>query len=746
MQINHKIKNIKDMNNDRNIDKNKLRLISKSNNQNKIRTELLNYLDKENKEYLKYTKDILFNHRRTKDIIKEYEIFQIKLENPTINSSIKYQVKNAKNQINDPNKLDNYQSNNDYNYEIPNNFRADLIQKNKISCSFRKLKSKTINPHFQKITSMNSLNDENNISYQIPFSLVANNNNNFNSINNNNINTNNTFIEKRKSFYQSLNRSSTLNCSASIIKILLTEEEKRAKKIEEGFEKLQKLARSLRILDNKKTFKSSNLARYDDLFDILEFKGMDKEKDIIHKKIKKNKNSNLNKIIEEDSHNSNKKINKFNKNNYDTNIQNNIKILDKDLKFSDDEKVTFDKENFLKLAKSTKNLNKNSKNRFKANNLYESNVKEKPKFTNIFDKIEKNGYLIKSASKDFNEKPNEEKLKIKSCKRKLSFLDEEREYISLEKQKKNEIPKNPFKLSEDKIISQKKSPPKSKNIFESGKKDINLKEEKKFSIKSSIFDNKKSLKDKKEDCIISLHKMSKISDGSNSSNEFNETEKQKILENFEIDEKLQENIIKNDEFNNIKKNKFIKYKLDTNSNNNNNINNYSSIYRNIYSSIGRNNYNSNYSSNFRYRSNSNNLKSNFDTNDNILEFKYDCSQASINSVISNNSMMFSNNYNLNSIIEYYSEIDYNSGLTNINKRKHKSQKIKQFCNYENYDQNNFKSAYRRSENEEYKSENFSKEKKKNRTNISESDFISDLSKSYNNISIITKSSISDLEI
>ena len=74
-----------------------------------------------------------------------YMIYWLQTENPTINSSLKYQVKNAKNQINESNRQESYPSNNEYYNDIPNKFRPDLIQKNKITCSFRKLKSKEIN-------------------------------------------------------------------------------------------------------------------------------------------------------------------------------------------------------------------------------------------------------------------------------------------------------------------------------------------------------------------------------------------------------------------------------------------------------------------------------------------------------------------------------------------------------------------------------------------------------------------------
>jgi hypothetical protein len=743
-------------------------------NNNKIRTELLDFLDKENQEYINKTQKILFNHKKPKDIIKEFEIFQIKLVNPTINFSLKYHVEATKNQNNVFKRQNSNMSNNDYTYEIPNNFRAEFLQKKKITCSFRKLKNKEItDPSKLGVKKISS--EENFIQNITPFS-TSNHYNNSNSINNNNSNNNNslntfsTLTEKKKSFYRSrsLTRSTTSNNSNFLIKLFLTEEEKRAKKIERGFETLNKLALSLKNFDNKISCKNLKLIKYEELFDILEYRGMEKEKEIIDKKIQKNIkkkiNSNLNKIEEEDQHHLNS--NDFNKINYETNFHTNIKLSEKDLKISDDEMVTFDKEKFFKLAQSTKNIDKNSKNEFnKKNNnnkiLDESNKIHKIERSNFTKKIEKNTDNKKSSNSNStsnnndnnNNIPSQQIPKNKTCKKKLSFMKEGFENLIQKKQNKEEFSKNLYKISDkdNKFISQtnKNIPPKKKNNFNSRKLLNFVKVEDEFTLKSKSpililnHENKKFEREEKDDYLSSPHK---ISDES-FSNKFNETEKQKILKNLEIYEKSEKDNLKEkidinileEKNDNKDKNSNKKFNYDTYNNNDKlNTNNFYPINKNNYS----NSYNS---SNLRYRSNSNNIKNNFDTTEINLEYKQDLSQGSNNSIISNNSIMLSNIYNLNSLIEYNSDFQ-SAKFSNKNFTSGK--------NYVNYEFDNYKSVLRKLENDEFKNDNILKILKKSKTNISESSFISDFSKNSklsiysqnNNMSIITKSSISDLDI
>ena len=124
------------------------------------------------------------NHRHPCEIIKKYEAFQVQFENPTINSSLKYSVNNKinnnenykngnkinKNDINltnnnlikkiennnvyTSNQLDNSINNN--LLDLNGHFKPELLERNKLTCSFRKLKGS--NAFFHRNSSLNFVN------------------------------------------------------------------------------------------------------------------------------------------------------------------------------------------------------------------------------------------------------------------------------------------------------------------------------------------------------------------------------------------------------------------------------------------------------------------------------------------------------------------------------------------------------------------------------------------------------------
>lgn len=500
---------------------------------------MLVFSNQENQEYLKKNDAILINHKHPTEIIKKYEIYQIQFENPTINSSLKYSVndkilddeynKNQKNQCNDNKKNKNLLTNgifkkseNNINFtsnqgdnntnngllDINGHYKAEMLERNKLTCSFRKLKSNHI--HSKKnsnvnFTSNNGLDDNNSSYIKPPFQYASinnkNQNNNYNTFNSNlnksivnNYNTRET-IAKRKNFYQSVNQS-ILNCSALAIKIFWTNQEQTAKNIEDGFEKLQKLARNLKIIDfNHKNSKLVNILKYDDLFDILEFKGMEKERDIIDKNIQKKKmgingeikkpfkstrnltnlsSHNLNKIEEENTSSFCEIKKNYTKNNYESHSK--IDLNEKEISYNSDREVpTFNKENFLSLAtlnSTTKNIKEfellNSQKHISKEN-YGTNVHNGNYNLKVFN--------IKSClfSKEKEDADNnKDKVSILTKLRDLEGIENDgfsdEDFINNKNDDNKTIINNPFKLGKNLNTASKGFPPRNGNIFASSKK------------------------------------------------------------------------------------------------------------------------------------------------------------------------------------------------------------------------------------------------------------------------------------
>lgn len=474
----------------------------------------------ENQEYLKKTEAILINHNHPNDIVKKYEVFQIQFENPTINSSLKYTVNNKiiDEENNKRNKKTNGIENKTYKIfsnairksdlkllpsnqcdnntnnallDVNGHFKAEMLEMNKITCSFRKLKSNFLNSNKNSsvnYTSNNAIIDENNINFfKPPFQYASINNKNLNIYNtyNSNLNKSNVnnyytreTITRRKTLYQSINHS-ILNCSSPAAKIFWSKQEQTAKNIEEGFEKLQKLARNLKIIENnQKNSKLINILKYEDLFDILEFKGMEKEKEIIDKNVQKKKRihseikkpieKSLKEIEEKNPCDNSQKKKDFYKNNYGSHCK--LDINDKEINYNSDRELpTFNKENFLSMA----TINSECKNlrEFDLISSYKKYCKEDYN-TNINN--ENDNFRL------FKEKKDTKSIKVEiEDSEKINVLNKLRQLDNFEnddftvENKNNKIyieANNPFKSLRNPYTASKGLPPRDMNIFASNNK------------------------------------------------------------------------------------------------------------------------------------------------------------------------------------------------------------------------------------------------------------------------------------
>ena len=243
---------------------------------NEIRTHLLIYSNSENQEYLKNTK-VLINSIQPQDIIKKFDNFEVKFENPIISSNTEFfsEFENSKKEI----------LNNIFNENILK--IGEFFNNIKITCSSRKLKRNSINENSNlNFMENNSQNNEKNKFFRYD----TNNSNRYLSIDKKNLN-----LERNYKFNKKLNyNSNSFIFSNPIIYNNLNniKELEKSRNIQEGFEKLQKLAISLKLVNVKSNNLKYNSIKYDDLLDILEYRGLEKEKDFLNERVQKSKKSN----------------------------------------------------------------------------------------------------------------------------------------------------------------------------------------------------------------------------------------------------------------------------------------------------------------------------------------------------------------------------------------------------------------------------------------------------------------------
>ena len=133
---------------------------------NRIRTNLLIYSNEENQQYLKYT-TILLNSIQPKEIIKKFDIFEVKFENPIINYKTelfpKKPIKEYDYNLNEENQ-------NNFSKTIFNEL-AHYLKNIKITCSLKKLGSdKTLNDKENNIQHKNiNLMSSNSLGHYLAF-------------------------------------------------------------------------------------------------------------------------------------------------------------------------------------------------------------------------------------------------------------------------------------------------------------------------------------------------------------------------------------------------------------------------------------------------------------------------------------------------------------------------------------------------------------------------------------------------
>lgn len=394
--------------------------------------DINNVLSPKNKNFILGSNNFQDNYKNLKNVIVKNN-----------NNHLIFNNYNSKNAKNENVYLSNQNDNTNLFIDCNGHFKAELLERNKLTCSFRKLKSSNLANNNNVTDSENLINP-----FQLAKNTTNNNFNTYNSNNNQNFNTNNTLKDqKRKSIlYHSINQS-ILNCSFFIARKFLTKEEITAKNIEEGFEKMQKLARSLKKIDqgNKNNRRSSNLMRYDDLFDILEFKGYEKEREILDKKIQskkrnftEHKKQPFSKLIEiKEEENERCKYQIFEKNNFSQNkkkiqineyqTNGNTKKLDKEPYLTDRDSKTQNLENILNLIKikneGDKNCNDHSTYDSSTFNTTHHNIKRDDYKTNINTNNEKlinlrsrNSIHWSDAESSSNNKNANEAMKFGTCK------------------------------------------------------------------------------------------------------------------------------------------------------------------------------------------------------------------------------------------------------------------------------------------------------------------------------------------
>lgn len=267
-------------------------IIHKPNNKaNKVRTCLLVEVNKDNMSYLRNS-TVMLNSEFPKDIIKKFDQFEKKFDNPLILGSLRrgnrtnsaildknsselltQKIKNSNINLLKSNE-ENY-AENEYNYNInlidkcvdhnPLDF-AEFLEKKKISLTHKKIKINQ-NENFRTQNSKKSKKKLADISYLSQYSNIYENSivginstnnisNNFNSLSYNSFNSNN------KNFSFLIN--------------FLNEEERRKLKILEGYDKLRGTAKQIAPLQKRENIKvhDPNIRQYEELFELLEYKGI----------------------------------------------------------------------------------------------------------------------------------------------------------------------------------------------------------------------------------------------------------------------------------------------------------------------------------------------------------------------------------------------------------------------------------------------------------------------------------------
>jgi hypothetical protein len=245
-------------------------IFSKSNDSNKfniIRTKLLIISNNENNYYLKNSK-ILHNSEKITDIVKKYENFEVKLNNPTIISNMNFSVGN--NKLINKNTFSNPFNENLLNFNIINNNTSsfycnygEFFENKKITFSKQKIErnSKILIEKIELIKQQKINSNNNNISYD---KVLKN--------------------SKSNKYF-----SNSIIFSKSVIfrNFGNIDELKKSNKIQKSFEYLQKMARSMKIIKIQNTENNNFLEKYDELLDILEYKNLNQEKTLIEDVLKK---------------------------------------------------------------------------------------------------------------------------------------------------------------------------------------------------------------------------------------------------------------------------------------------------------------------------------------------------------------------------------------------------------------------------------------------------------------------------
>ena len=230
---------------------------------NKVRTTLLVQVNSDSTAYLRNS-TVLLNSELPKDIIKKVDQFEKKFDNPLIMGSVrgnnrfnsakldKHASENLKQKI--KTETNKFHSKNSEIYQEqeeanPLDF-AEFLEKKKITCAHKKI----------KVSENSMIKNKKSIKKSVDISQYeSSNNRNSSTI------TYNTF------------NSNAGGRNIAFLTNFLNEEEKRKLKILEGYDKLRSTARVLVPLKKKKKIKTKEeglLRQYDELFELLEYKGI----------------------------------------------------------------------------------------------------------------------------------------------------------------------------------------------------------------------------------------------------------------------------------------------------------------------------------------------------------------------------------------------------------------------------------------------------------------------------------------
>jgi len=788
-------------------DSSKFKLLSRF---NKIRTKLLIYSNVENKRYINENKT-LFNSISPDIIAKKYDNFKINIENSYTNYKQNYECKaEIKTNIKETNRKDLCQ-----NVLVEKSIDlVDFFDNKKISCSHKKIKRNSELMIEQSLHLENLINEKKSINN-------ANNINNYPSNFNFNSKLSNdyqSFDKKRnqdpknvkKNFYSNNFNSNSIIFSKTVILNNYSNRDKIniCKQIQKGFEYLQKLAYSMKITNNFKIIHKQDIGKFDELFDILEYKGLSIEKNLINENLNHLKLNNKIKLqnallaAEEENFNVKSSKNKNEKNiflDYGGNLYQNL---------NNENKSPFIDKKYKNLKSIASDEKKNYKNPITKNNLEFAKenfyyLKNGEKF-----KEEYNSFISKIPN-DSKNKKNEMAISPKKNKIGKPPLNQKSSKSLKDLDYNKKIEKNDFNFINF-INLQTKSNYNDPKELEKNLK--NLKVNKKYNVNYDSFDSsKKKILIPSEDFIKEKNQIDNHSDKDQYLiiNQSNHVENQDLNnaenEEFEIflDNKNENNLdFKNQEgklscnnnninhkcqyqiglkfqkgFDKLKNKNLSKYsKNDLVINNKNKIINLNSIDNQTQNYTNSNNTNITSLNNLNFTNlniNTNNTLSGFITNE-LKQFEN--SNINSNSLLTNNfhdfnSNIYMNNNKSNNSPNGYSTVsfyemnsengpvsDYNSNfITNSNYISIKYPDQNLLFNSNNvYESNNkYIDNFQNGEislDVYRKSKNFN-EKCHNLKSISESEFISDVTKNSNltnnskNQSFITKSSsCSDFDI